>query len=275
MARARCFHTVLDAGGNRLPNASVYVYDPGTTNLVSGTLFDAVSGGGTLTNPLTTDAFGSVLFFMTVPQNVDLRVTLTGYADRTFSGVHLEINPSDTLGGLLTATGDLPYASAANAPARLAAGAAGSILTVAGGLPSWVTPIGASVSHSAAQSIANVTPTALAFNTEGWDTDTIHNTVTNNSRLTATTAGKYVVLGFVHWANNSTGQRIASIRQNGTTTIVDTAEGVISGEVRHCVGVFVNLAATDYVELVVYQDSGGALDVASAQTGFAMHRVGP
>jgi hypothetical protein len=44
-------------------------------------------------------------------------------------------NPS-----LLTATGDIMYASAANTPARLAVGSTGNVLTVAGGVPTWAAP---------------------------------------------------------------------------------------------------------------------------------------
>lgn len=38
----------------------------------------------------------------------------------------------------LTSTGDILYASGANTPARLAIGSTGNVLTVSGGLPSWV-----------------------------------------------------------------------------------------------------------------------------------------
>ena len=38
-------------------------------------------------------------------------------------------------------------------------------------------------------SIANVTSTPLTFNSERWDTDTIHSTVTATGRLTAVKSG--------------------------------------------------------------------------------------
>lgn len=38
---------------------------------------------------------------------------------------------------ILTATGDMPYASSANTPARLAIGTTGQVLTVSGGIPAW------------------------------------------------------------------------------------------------------------------------------------------
>src|SRR5919108_3473294 len=58
------------------------------------------------------------------------------------------------------------------------------------------------VFHNATQSITTATETALAFNSERWDTafgsaSTQHDTATNNSRLTAQYAGKYLVVGHV------------------------------------------------------------------------------
>lgn len=43
---------------------------------------------------------------------------------------------------ILTTTGDIYYASAANTPTRLGVGSTGQVLTVASGLPSWATPSG-------------------------------------------------------------------------------------------------------------------------------------
>lgn len=42
--------------------------------------------------------------------------------------------------GILTATGDTYYASAAATPARLGIGSTGNVLTVAGGVPTWAAP---------------------------------------------------------------------------------------------------------------------------------------
>ena len=43
---------------------------------------------------------------------------------------------------LLTTTGDIIYASAANTPARLGIGTASQVLSVSGGVPAWTTPSG-------------------------------------------------------------------------------------------------------------------------------------
>src|SRR5262245_40483526 len=59
--------------------------------------------------------------------------------------------------------------------------------------------------HSANQSINSGTNTTLNFDSERFDSDTIHDNVTNNSRLTCKTAGKYLICCNVRWASNATG----------------------------------------------------------------------
>ncbi len=70
--------------------------------------------------------------------------------------------------------------------------------------------------HNAGQSIPNSVPTALSLNSERWDTDGIHDNVTNNSRLTCKTAGYYSIMAAVDFTSNNTGNRVLYIRLNGT-----------------------------------------------------------
>lgn len=135
--------------------------------------------------------------------------------------------------------------------------------------------------HNAAQSIANVTTTALALNSEREDTDTIHDTATNNSRLTCKTAGVYAIWGCVEYAANAAGVvRSCSIRLNGATYLISFGVHPIQGgavaTALQAATVY-RLAVNDYVELMVYQDSGGALNVNSAgnySPEFSMLRLG-
>lgn len=147
----------------------------------------------------------------------------------------------------------------------------GDVLTYDGEAGKWVALpagsdgasfIGAGITHSADQSIANNTVTVLAFDTELFDTDTIHDTATNNSRLTCKTAGKYIITAHVEWATPVTGQRIVGIRQNGTDNIAwqRLPSTTVSGNENLSVAVICDLAVNDYVECVVFQNSGGALN---------------
>src|SRR5262245_3650198 len=60
------------------------------------------------------------------------------------------------------------------------------------------------VTHSANQNINTGTQTQVAFNTEDWDqaagaSSTMHDNVTNNTRLTCRYAGIYLVTAEVEW----------------------------------------------------------------------------
>jgi hypothetical protein len=115
-----------------------------------------------------------------------------------------------------------------------------------------------------AQSVANNTATGVTLDTEVYDSDAFHSTVTNPSRVTPNIPGWYFVLGYGSFAANTAGARSARIYQNGTvvaasqTTLSPSPSGVQWGA--PC-WAFVNLnGTTDYVELNVAQTSGGALN---------------
>jgi len=137
---------------------------------------------------------------------------------------------------------------------------------------------GARVYNSANQSIANVTWTTVSFDSERYDTDAIHDTVTNNSRLTCVTAGKYIIIFSGLFAANATGSRGAAITLNGTTYIanITVAKGQ-SNEAKWSVSTIYDLAVTDYVEARVYQSSGGNLNLTVESNNsieFMMQRIG-
>ncbi len=139
------------------------------------------------------------------------------------------------------------------------------------------TPIAARVHHNANQSISNVTFTALAFSSERYDTDAIHDTSTNNSRLTCKTAGKYSIQAVVNFDNNATGVRVVTILLNGTTTIAVESRNAVNGtNTSITISTDYDLAVNDYVEVQAYQSSGGNLNVISAGNytpEFSMHRI--
>jgi hypothetical protein len=142
---------------------------------------------------------------------------------------------------------------------------------------------GCRVYHNAAQSIATGTPTALSMNTERYDTDGFHDTVTNNTRLTvpAGLAGKYHIAGSLAWAAASDAiNRRAQIRLNGTTNIAVSGGPAVNSASEitfQCVSHTYDLAVGDYVELVAVQASAGAVNVNAAgnySPEFGMSRIG-
>jgi hypothetical protein len=116
----------------------------------------------------------------------------------------------------------------------------------------------------AVQSIPNAAYTALTFSGELYDTDSMHSTTTNPTRITATTSGLYHVEAAGTFQPNATGRRLGSIFVNGAqlpTDSVDT-QPVSSGSIGTTViaqGDY-QLAAGDYLEFRLYQDSGAAIN---------------
>jgi hypothetical protein len=120
--------------------------------------------------------------------------------------------------------------------------------------------------RSSAVSIANNAITAIAWNANQVDNAGSHSTAVNTSRFTAPFTGWYRVMTNVQWAANGSGVRITRVYLNGSGT-PDSSEGPANGN-----GVFdlgqtavalVYLTLGQYAEVLVYQSSGGALNVQS------------
>lgn len=136
---------------------------------------------------------------------------------------------------------------------------------------------GARVYHNVSQSIPDDTLTALTFNSERYDTDTIHSTVTNPSRLTCKTAGKYLINFHGYWANNAVGIRIGRFMLNGVTIANFYGDAANDPAGYTFLPTIYDLAVNDYVEIKVYQTSGAALDFLrgfNASPEFMMQRIG-
>jgi hypothetical protein len=130
---------------------------------------------------------------------------------------------------------------------------------------SSITSAAARAYNNAAISISHSTVTALTFNSERFDTNSLHDTGSNTSRLTAPVTGVYMISGSVQFASNATGIRAAFIRLNGSTNIATQILPVASSTDIFTFGVqtIYQLTAGDYVELTVFQNSGGSLNVNS------------
>lgn len=136
--------------------------------------------------------------------------------------------------------------------------------------------VGARVFNSSGTTLSNNVTTVLLFDSERWDTDTIHSTISNTSRLTATTEGYYYIFASAVFAASAVGFRQIGIRLNGTT-LVALIQTFNSGGARIALdtSTVYFLSASDYVEMVVLQNSGGNLTVdvlANVSPEFAMHR---
>ncbi len=118
------------------------------------------------------------------------------------------------------------------------------------------------VTKAAAQSIPNNTDTAVIFDTERYDTDAMHDNAVNNTRITITKPGKYVITGQVEWAATSVGVRQLGVRKNGATVLARVNDLPVTigaaPQVVTTTDVFIN---GDYVELMALQTAGVGLDI--------------
>ena len=157
---------------------------------------------------------------------------------------------------VLTVKGDVFVATGASTPVRLPVGALGEYLTpntaAATGLQ-WRTIPSCCVYHNAAQSIPYNAWTTLNFNLEIWDSESMHDNSINNSRITLTTPGKYLIYANVRWATDATGRRLIKLLRNGALIGQHELPPLTS------VGTFMHFAVTDvftanqYVQVQVYQ----------------------
>lgn len=127
----------------------------------------------------------------------------------------------------------------------------------------------ARVHSSGAQSIASAAATALSFNTMDLDTDTMYN-AGSPTRLTCKTAGDYDVYASVQFLANGVGYRWIELRLNGTTVIAITyvpQTASASDDATLTIRRTLALAVNDYVEVLAWQNSGGALNVVGTDSG--------
>jgi len=136
---------------------------------------------------------------------------------------------------------------------------------------------GAKVYHSAAQSIPHNTWTTLTWDSEEWDTDTMHDPAANPSRLTCVTAGKYLICAIARFAlqANAT-QRAVTVFINGIGLTRNIALYIDrAGVLPTIIGAtgIVNLAVADYAEIQVFQNSTVAVNI-ETPSSFSMQRIG-
>lgn len=131
---------------------------------------------------------------------------------------------------------------------------------------------GTRVTNSASISLLTGTVTLMTWDIETYDTGTYHSTGSNTGRLVAPTTGKYLISGEVIFDSDEVSaadsQRVIQIRLNAAGS---GAGGTLIGQqtigsptlnqsyVVHTSTVYL-MAATDYVELFAFQDSGETLD---------------
>lgn len=137
----------------------------------------------------------------------------------------------------------------------------------AAGTPITGSPPACRVFNSAAISLANNTQVDLTFDSERFDTDNMHSTVSNTGRITINTAGLYQFTGHVAFAANATGFRWASVYLNGGPSFLgfqNVLSPTAADQTIITVTALWKCVVGDFVTLRVTQTSGGALNVNAA-----------
>ena len=205
---------------------------------------------------------------------LDLKGGTTGQVLAKASGTDMDFSWTaiDPL-VILDAKGDLITATAADTPARLAVGTNAQVLTAdsttATGLK-WATPasgstfVGCKVTAAGNQSIANATAVYINFTSETFDTNTFHDNSTNNTRITIPSGktGYYQIYGVAVFADASNGRQMWFLKNGATPQLAKMIFPAPSG---YDIGPYLStveyLTAGDYIEMGVYQVSGGAINV--------------
>jgi hypothetical protein len=138
---------------------------------------------------------------------------------------------------------------------------------------------------SATTTVASTTSTAtlVTLESESWDTDSMHSTTSNTSRITINTSGQYLVTFYARFPSNSTGFRMLNLRANAGglysqgSTISTIILPATNGDVTFVTRTFeLSLVAGDYYELFAQQNSGSslALQNGSRVTGMEFRWLG-
>lgn len=130
-------------------------------------------------------------------------------------------------------------------------------------------PPAAKIIRTTTQSVNSSTATALSCDSSVLSTGTstgMVNLGANPTRITIVDPGIYSIKGFAGWAANTTGVRAYNLRKNGVTVISSSVIPTVSGAGNApsmTLQGWESLIAGDYLELIVSQDSGIALNIAA------------
>lgn len=127
---------------------------------------------------------------------------------------------------------------------------------------------GCRVYQNAGTSISSGGSAIIAFQAEDFDSDTMHDNATNNTRITFKTAGYYLVVATFYTTGTSSSAAMGGLlRLNGSTVIaggggsIQTA-GVTVSTIRH-------FAVNDYIEFICTSPAGSISSDGNESTNFS------
>lgn len=140
---------------------------------------------------------------------------------------------------------------------------------VSGILTSLMNPPSCKAYRTTTQSVASATMTAISFDAEYWDTDSMHSPTTNPTRVTVPIAGVYLVTWGARYGPISVTNQLMLTRVHRNGLLVDETlwHGLTSTNAytEGTGAVQLKCNANDYLELIFYHNQGSAVNV---DTGF-------
>ena len=127
--------------------------------------------------------------------------------------------------------------------------------------------------RTAAQTIANATGVAVQFAAVEYDTDT-HWSSGDNTKITIKYTGIYRVTFGFYFDYNNTGGRYGIVNKNAALEILSAGSPAVSGD---SIGYRTTgsndslLTAGDYIQLVLYQTSGGNVNTSTAGVNYPVY----
>jgi hypothetical protein len=122
--------------------------------------------------------------------------------------------------------------------------------------------------RDSSQGIGNNSQTAIQLNQEKFDTNTMHDNSTNNTRITIKRAGYYQISGLISFERASYQYEI-SLRINGSSTIARLSQPYYASITNGQKGLFISktvyMGVNDYIELCAWQNSGSTRDISSGE----------
>jgi hypothetical protein len=114
--------------------------------------------------------------------------------------------------------------------------------------------------QAAAQTTTDSVATAIVFGAESYDTDTMHDNVTNNTRITIRTAGIYVVTAGLGLTSAPVSAFELYLDQNNGTRIAECND---LGPSYKTISTTKDFAVNDYIEMKIYADGARVTRYAS------------
>jgi hypothetical protein len=171
--------------------------------------------------------------------------------------------------------GTVPTPLSATATSKISA--AGFNAGVRDALAFLLDPPRCDVALGANISCVDATATLVAFDGEVLDTDNMHNTVTNTSRILFNTPGRYNINIFMMWSSQVINRVVINMRLNsggsaaGGSSIrswdYNAGTGIVPAQ--QTISMQRTFAAGDYIEIFVTQASGGTRPLQGGNGQFA------